>query len=504
MKFEGEIAEVDLLRMLLELAHGGFTGAIRFERDDIIKILYLREGTFLSASTNDRADSLDEILLKSSKVSKEHIRQALSRRKEDESLGDALLGLGFITRKELAWVRRVQLVGIIRSLLGWSEGGYTLVHDYLPRRDEGTAFGVAQILVEVLVTSEDRSAADAEMEGGQAVFVVPPGGRESFEQLGLNEDAEQVLDNIDGTRMAADIAGRSNLDAFSVYKLLRAFELVGVTERVRDDGGLTALPLDASDDLQWDSSGEEMDALDLSIADDEPYEPQPLPSATGRDSGEKEGSFLAPIPPIDASASDEDPGPAATGKVRSEPVPPARARSRALPLLLVLVGLVLVGVVAWWMLGRAGSEPLVVAEPGGASGTVPDAARPADPPEPAAAVDQPEETGADPEPEEAAADTPATATTAAVAAEGETVDPATVPWTWQVGYFCESESVTRALKQGGSDAWQVPVRRDGRNCYRVFWGRFQDQAAARAQESSIPEELQRLKPILVSPRTLAR
>jgi hypothetical protein len=230
MKLEGELREIELIPKLIELSDERFTGAVRFENEEegVIKIIYFKEGNVLSASTNDRSDSIDEILLRSSKVSREHIKQALAKRKESETLGDALLALGFITRKELAWVRRVQLIGILRSLQRWQTGGYTLVADYLPKREEGTIFNLQQIVVELIVTEQDRSAVEAAIGGGDQVFERTPAAESRYQQLGLNEDADRIFARVDGQRSATEIASEADMDAFAVFKLLNAFLLLGV------------------------------------------------------------------------------------------------------------------------------------------------------------------------------------------------------------------------------------------------------------------------------------
>lgn len=231
MKLEGEIGEISVIEHLVEMGRERFTGAVRFENDGIIKIIYFKSGDVLSASTNDRADSVDEILLRAGKVTREHVKQALAKRKENETLGDAMLGLGFITRKELTWARRAQVIGVIRSIESWTVGQFTVVADYLPKREEGTLFPLAQIIIELIVTDQERQKYERALEGGDAVFVKAAGFDASFRALGLNEDAEAIAAEIDGSKSAADIASASGKDAFNVYKLLHALTVLGLLTR---------------------------------------------------------------------------------------------------------------------------------------------------------------------------------------------------------------------------------------------------------------------------------
>ena len=231
MSFEGAIGEIDLVQRLVELGREQFTGAIRFEQDGIIKIVYFKGGDVLGASTNDRKDAVDEILLRAGKVGREHIKQALAKRKETETLGDALLNLGFITRKELTWARRVQVIGILRSVRSWTNGTYAIVPDYLPKREEGTLFPFAQIIVEFIVTEQDRQSFDRAMDGGEAVLRKTDEFDRTYDKLGLNEDAQAIVSQIDGVKSAADIASATGAEAFNVYKLLEALRMLGLIEK---------------------------------------------------------------------------------------------------------------------------------------------------------------------------------------------------------------------------------------------------------------------------------
>jgi len=401
MSFEGEIGEIDLIERLVELGGEHFTGAIRFESDGIIKIVYFKEGDVLSASTNDRTDAIDEILQRANKVTREHVKQALAKRKESETLGDALLGLGFITRKELTWARRVQVIGILRSIIGWKTGSYTIVADYLPKREEGTLFSLSQIIVELVVTDNDRSKSEQAMESGNAVFEKAPNFDDAFRRLGLNEDAEQIAAQIDGVSTAAEVAGRSGKEVFNVYKLLEALRLLHLLNRVGKPAAEHEVYAPSASTSEWDVENPDFTLDDVAPAAPAvtqwaesatmevpavsapawtPPGPAPKPPSSSVWDEPDESTEIAPPPLAPAAepqwgfddAQIEAARRAAVPVHGSEAVPtsidppapkPAKPRSRIGLLLTTLVILILAGAAypAWlWWQSRSAPEPVVV------------------------------------------------------------------------------------------------------------------------------------------------
>ena len=537
MQLEGHIRDIDVVDRMMELYREKFTGAFRFEQDGVIKILYFKGGDVLSASTNDRVDSVDEILLRGGKVSREHIKQALAKRKESETLGDALLNLGFITRKELTWARRVQVIGILRSISTWQEGQYTGVADYLPKREEGTLFPLPQVLLELIVTDSDRAKFEQATDGGAAVFAKTPDFDEAYHRLGLNEDADAIVAEIDGEKSAADVAAASGSDAFNVYKLLEALRALGLVTRMeRTYGGGPEL---AFDDF---ASAGVADASDAWAAP----EPEPEPAI--------EPTVETPIPAADvplvvpAPASEPEPAwgfdeaqietarRAAEPPPRPAPPPPPAPKAKkggrwgAIMLVLLLAVLAFGGWYAWqWWQSRtvvvpttaraASRRPVVRPKPApppapvvttGTTSTV----VPPPPPATGTVASQPAKTPALPVTATTRLErssTGAATITNAAASAGATDDVrakydalakqmANDPvgaYTVQFELVCETASLTKAMQAGRSNVWWSPISYRGRPCYRVFWGRFATREEAVKAAAEIPAALHGSTPVVV-------
>ncbi|HKS23060.1 MAG TPA: DUF4388 domain-containing protein, partial [Thermoanaerobaculia bacterium] len=345
MQLEGQIRDIDVVDRMVELWREKFTGAFRFEQDGVIKILYFKTGDVLSASTNDRVDSVDEILLRAGKVSREHVKQALAKRKESETLGDALLNLGFITRKELTWARRVQVIGILRSIGTWQEGQYTGVADYLPKREEGTLFPLPQILLELIVTDSDRARFEQAMDGGAATFAKPPDFDGAYRQLGLNEDADAIVAEIDGEKSAADVAASSGADAFNVYKLIEALRALGLVTRIERTHGAPELSFD---DFESAGVSDASDAWAMEPTVETPV-PAPVPAdiplvVPSAPEPEPEPQWGFDEAQIETARRAAEPPPPVTPPPPAAPAPKAKSGSRwGLIMALLLIAVVAFG-----------------------------------------------------------------------------------------------------------------------------------------------------------------
>ena len=514
MKLEGELNSIDLIAHLMELAEERFTGAIRFEHDGIIKILYFKGGDVLSASTNDRTDSVDEILLRAGKINRDHIREALGKRKESETLGDALLTLGFVSKKELTSARRLQAVGIIRSVRVWREGSFQVVQDYLPKRDEGIPFYLPQLILELIVTEPDRSGVEAAIEAGEVVFSRTDRFSDRYAGLALNDDADAITAQINGERTASEIAERTGLDSFAVYKLLVALEILGLIERpnVKVIPEVSPLPVDgpllsAEESFPPDSLSSEpagSDSFALAELDPEPFEtfseadapldreleiePAVIPPddpEVGRRAGRNSLLFLALLAVVllagsffgyrwwaSTGALDAEAAPSVTTPAEALPVP---APESEFGLEAPQVGetdepVDAVPVVA----STATSEPVTTATA----------------PEPVAAA--PPATGADPLRERYLA-----------MAREYAQESRAVAFTLQFEIVCQTASVTKAIAEG-ERVWFVPIQFRGEPCFRVFLGRSATREEAQAAAGEIPPSLRGSDPVVVQPRELLR
>lgn len=71
-------------------------------------------------------------------------------------------------------------------------------------------------------------------------------------------------------------------------------------------------------------------------------------------------------------------------------------------------------------------------------------------------------------------------------------------FTVQFELVCQTSSLAKAMQDGGSSVWFVPTNYQGRSCYRVFWGHYDQRDAAEAAAAQIPASLRSGKAVVVA------
>ncbi|MGZ5492123.1 MAG: hypothetical protein ACXW3E_00765, partial [Thermoanaerobaculia bacterium] len=68
----------------------------------------------------------------------------------------------------------------------------------------------------------------------------------------------------------------------------------------------------------------------------------------------------------------------------------------------------------------------------------------------------------------------------------------------QFAIVCEPSNVTKAVSNGGTNVWFVPISIKGRACYRMYWGRYGTRDEAERGMAALPASLRESKPAVVT------
>jgi len=250
MALEGPLKEFHIQDVFQLLDLGRKTGVLRVTselRQTSASVTFDRGGV-VAATLGRNPQRFGARLVRTSKISAKDLDRALALQEKGDSrrLGDILVSLGAITRRELDRQLKTQIEETILELLGWTEGHF--------RFEEGA---VSEALVEsplriptegLLMESARRVDEWSRMEDKvphlRVVPKLPPPESPANGKLDLVPFEWEVLAAVDGQRdlhALADLLGKSEFDvARTIYTLAAAGVVVldagAAGENGRDHG----------------------------------------------------------------------------------------------------------------------------------------------------------------------------------------------------------------------------------------------------------------------------
>jgi len=127
LPLSGKIQDTPLPMVIEGLRQSRATGTLTLLSKDIKKAVHFKDGQIIFATSNEAQDRLGETLVKSGKLSREHLDLALNMAKKSagfKKLGALLVENGFVSPKDLFIGLKIQVKGILYSLFLWTNADY--------------------------------------------------------------------------------------------------------------------------------------------------------------------------------------------------------------------------------------------------------------------------------------------------------------------------------------------------------------------------------------------
>jgi tetratricopeptide (TPR) repeat protein len=237
MAIEGPLRELGIhdVFQLLDLSRK--TGMLRVtsELRDDEGIVIFESGRVVQASVRSNPMSLEDMLLRSGRVTQTDLERARVMRTGNgrgRSLGEHLVQCGALSRKELERQMRLQIESVVFELMSWREGFFSfeeLAQEELPAAPE-IHVSTESLLMEGARRIDEWSRIADKIPSLTVVPTLAPVDDAHPTQIDLLPDEWEVLTMIDGKRDLRAIATALGRAEFDIAKVVYGLVTTGVVE----------------------------------------------------------------------------------------------------------------------------------------------------------------------------------------------------------------------------------------------------------------------------------
>ena len=233
MAIEGPLKELGIhdVFQLLDLSRK--TGVLRVSselRQNAGTVVF-EQGAVVSAEIRSNPHPLGSVLLSAGKITQEDFTRARDMQKGGDTrrLGEVLVEIGAVTRRELSRQVRAQVEAVVFELMSWSEGYFSF--------EEGTVIGAAEADVRIPTEALMMEGARRIDEWSQIQQRIPhlgivprlaSGAAADAGSIDLLPDEWEVLAAMDGERDVRQVAEALGRSEFDVAKTLFGLASAGV------------------------------------------------------------------------------------------------------------------------------------------------------------------------------------------------------------------------------------------------------------------------------------
>jgi ActR/RegA family two-component response regulator len=219
----GDLAVEDAAFLIARLHREGLTGRAELGRGDAEKALLFEEGRLVFATSSLVADRMGDLLYREGKITRDqHARSRELVAETGRRMGEILVEMGFLKRRELLPAVRRHVEDIVYSLFGWDAGTFRVIPGAAAEDEKIRLATHPHALVLEGIRRKLGLERLRERLGPPATVLVPLARdaiARAVEEADLSPDEREAADLFDGRRTLAQVLAASRLDETSLYQL---------------------------------------------------------------------------------------------------------------------------------------------------------------------------------------------------------------------------------------------------------------------------------------------
>jgi DNA-binding NarL/FixJ family response regulator len=238
---QGEIVRgvSDAPMLLAKMFAGGSTGRIAFRRGDVETVVFFDLGRPVFASSSEARDRMGELLVREGKITAAQYERVQGKVAESgRRMGEILVDLGYLKRRELLPAVRRHVEDIVYALFGWDRGRYQIAIEAQPCAERiRLSRHPAALILEGIRRKLNRSTLERLV--GPPSTVIEVGDRERLGGIinmgDLTGEERAALAAFDGQADLAGVARTAGVDIADVLPIAWGLCVLGLATTRRTD-----------------------------------------------------------------------------------------------------------------------------------------------------------------------------------------------------------------------------------------------------------------------------
>jgi len=223
MAVSGMLKFYPLYDILLDLQRSNSTGFLEISRDLIYKRIYFENGVMLFATSNLEEDRIEEVLLKSGKITTDQYYHVVSlMTKETRLQGRHFVDLGYLKPHEFVLAVKYQAEVIITGLFLWGNGEVKFKEIPMPENIIRLKLSASNLIFKGIIKINNPEYFKCILPSVDSVLYYSNDPINLFQHILFSEKDKYVLSLLDGHLTIKEILSLSSLGSFQTIKILCA------------------------------------------------------------------------------------------------------------------------------------------------------------------------------------------------------------------------------------------------------------------------------------------